>query len=438
MASALVLEELFERADARFLPELLRAGADSAPEAALAKKLVADRRAWARQQLLAYVDDGCERPGHRRFVKTLLRAAEETNDGELLAHLLVAFDSLITHKLVERRTWLWQEKREGVVRRLRLVTRAPFRSRPRVWKTIHGKRVRVLDKANRDAGPASFSIATRRYLQRRVVRALRSRGASFCAVLVDRDAFEGGKDATLGTTNVDYSLGLAEQMQQLRSYRETRFSIDPRGIEVETDHAPVFREEKIDLPASWLHGDGQLSSALMLPARKLSLPVSTLYAVLAHLKTHREKTGPRALRFELVPGQPPVVVVDPWGLRVQSTGPAYDGDRAETIAVWGRRRLFSLARALPQAQLHAGASVDVSLLGSGLPSIWSVDTGGVRVVLALSGWTTNSFSGVGDKSGARASICSRPAPPSTRASPSASRRCCRRSARARSICSPST
>lgn len=226
--------------------------------------------------------------------------------------------------------------------------------------------------------------------------------SSWGCVVVERDAFAGGTDATLGSTNVDYSLGLAEQMQRLRTYRETRFAIDPGGIEVETGDLPVHREEKIALPSSWLRGFGQLSAALMLPARRLRLPVATLYAVLAHLQTHREKTGPRALRFELVPGKAPAILVEPWGLRVDSGGPVYEGDRAETIAVWGRRRLLSLARALPLAQLAGGAGgghVDVSLLGSGLPSVWRADLGGVSCVLALSGWTTSSFSGGGDKSG---------------------------------------
>jgi hypothetical protein len=215
--------------------------------------------------------------------------------------------------------------------------------------------------------------------------------ASYGCVYVDRALFAGGNDATLGTTNVDYSMALATQMERLRTYRETRLAIDPRGVEVELDGGDVLREEKIELPSSWLRGFGQLAGALLLPARHVVLPVETVYAILAHLKNHREKTGPRALRFHLEPGKRPVVVVEPWGLRIESTGPVYAGARAEQIAVWGRRRLHALARTLGFAQLHH-ARVDVHLLGHGLPSSWSVDLGGVRFALALSGWTANAWS----------------------------------------------
>lgn len=186
MVSALVLEELCERADARFLPELLRA---SAPEGALARRLVADPRPWARAQLLAYVDDGCDRPGHRRFVKLLLRLAEGRAEGsepasaargpdpELLGHLAHAFDGLIRHRLVERTRWLWQEQRPVSERVSKLVTRVPFRMTQKVWRWDQGLKRRVLVERRRiDQEPARFSLATRRYLQRRVVRALRVLG----------------------------------------------------------------------------------------------------------------------------------------------------------------------------------------------------------------------------------------------------------------------
>ena len=49
--------------------------------------------------------------------------------------------------------------------------------------------------------------------------------------------------------SVDYSLDLFEEFQRLRTYRKTRFAVDPAGFEVATDAAGV-REEKIDLPPS--------------------------------------------------------------------------------------------------------------------------------------------------------------------------------------------
>jgi hypothetical protein len=116
------------------------------------------------------------------------------------------------------------------------------------------------------------------------------------------------------------------------------------------------------------------------------LPVEAVYSILAYLKRHREKTGPRSVRFQLRPGQPPTVVLDPWGVEIPSRGPAFQGERPQEIKLWGRRRLLTLARVLPLCE-----HVEVRLLGSGLPSVWIAHMGDMRLTLALSGWTTNDW-----------------------------------------------
>jgi hypothetical protein len=210
--------------------------------------------------------------------------------------------------------------------------------------------------------------------------------SSYGCLSVDREALRASGDAGLGTTNVDYSLALYEHFQTLRSYRPTRLLVDPKGFEVKVQGLPEYREEKIDLPPSWLRGFGQLSAAMALPVRRVTLPVEVIYALLAWLGRHREKQGPRSIRFRLAPGKPPVVVLDPWGVELVSRGPVYPGERAEEIKVWGRRRLFALARTLPIAERF-----EVGLLGSGLPSFWVAHMGEMRFTLALSGWTRNDW-----------------------------------------------
>lgn len=212
--------------------------------------------------------------------------------------------------------------------------------------------------------------------------------SSYAALFVDRGSFVGAQDAALGTTNVDYSLALYDHFQSLRSYRPTRLEVDPRGFEVKVESHGGYREEKIDLPPSWLRGFGQISAATGLPGTRVTLDVGTVYSVLAFLRRHREKEGPRAIELRLVRGQRPVLVLQPWGKTIESAGPIWEGERDETIRIWGRRRLFALARALPLA-----SRVDVHLLGTGLPSIWSLHLGEMRLVLALSGWTANDWSG---------------------------------------------
>ena len=126
--------------------------------------------------------------------------------------------------------------------------------------------------------------------------------ASYGCLSVDRSAFKGADHAQLGTTNVDYSLALFDHFQTLRTYRPTRLLVDPEGFEVRTASAGGLREEKIDLPASWLRGFGQLQAAMALPARRVELSVDVVYSLLAYLTRHREKTGPRAPDFRRILG----------------------------------------------------------------------------------------------------------------------------------------
>jgi len=208
--------------------------------------------------------------------------------------------------------------------------------------------------------------------------------SSYGCLSVDRGAFRGVGEAGLGTTNVDYSLALYDHFQTLRSYRRTRLLVDPTGFEVAA--ASSLREEKIDLPSSWLRGFGQLQAAMTRPGERVALSIPALYSLLSVLKRRREKSGPRSLKFQLIPGKSPKIVVEPWGIEVSSDGAPYQGPRALEIKVWGRRRLLTLARLLPLAD-----SVEVVLLGTGLPSMWIVRMGELRFVLSLSGWTANDF-----------------------------------------------
>lgn len=212
--------------------------------------------------------------------------------------------------------------------------------------------------------------------------------SSYGCLTVDRSAFDRERDVALGTTNVDYSWSLYEHFQQMRSYRETRLLVDPSGFEVRgAADSDGYREEKIDLPPSWLRGFMQLQAAMSLPMRRVRIGREGLYNILAYLKRHRAARSPRAIRFELEPGRPPMAVLEPWDQRVPLGDAPYDGPKAEIIRIWGRDRLRVLARLLPILD-----SADVYLLGTGLPSFWSIRSGPIRLTLGLSGWTANDWS----------------------------------------------
>lgn len=211
--------------------------------------------------------------------------------------------------------------------------------------------------------------------------------SSYGRLTINReDGFSKTDSIQFGTTNIDYSWDLYNHFQRLRTYRQTIFRVDTHGFEIQSKGSETYREEKIDLPKGWLRGFMQIQAAMGLPKRKVSLTREAVYSLLAWLKDHREKTGPRAIRFDLVPGKAPKMVLEPWEKPVHSHGTIYDGPVGEPVRIWGRRRLLALSRLLPLTD-----GIDVYLLGSGFPSFWLVKMGEMRFTLALSGWTSNDW-----------------------------------------------
>jgi hypothetical protein len=203
----------------------------------------------------------------------------------------------------------------------------------------------------------------------------------------DHETFKSIGDIAYGTTNIDYSHTLYDEFQKIRSYRTTSLAIDPSGFQVQTSGEELYREEKIDLPDSWVRGFLQVSSAMALPAHVVDLHPVDMHNILARLAARKERHGPRSLRFFLEPGNPVRVLIEPWGEVLSFRRSVYRGSAAAEIRLWGRRRLAILARALPLAK-----SVRLHLLGTGLPSFAVVDYGGLRFTLGLSGWTANDWS----------------------------------------------
>src|SRR5262249_28675851 len=107
------------------------------------------------------------------------------------------------------------------------------------------------------------------------------------------------------------------------------------------------------------------------------------------LRRRKARTSPRALRYELVPGQRVRAVFEPWEHVIELTETAaFDGPRPLTVRTWGRDRLRVLARLIPVCR-----RVDVYRAGSGLRSIYVRDLGALLFTRALSGWTDNDWAG---------------------------------------------
>ena len=215
--------------------------------------------------------------------------------------------------------------------------------------------------------------------------------SSYGRLSAEFDMFQNVGEFACGTTNIDYSAGLYDEFQKIRSYKTTRFEIDPRGFDVKTTGEAAYKEVKIDLPDSWVRGFLQVSSAMSLPATSFDLHPMDIHNLCLVLRRNKELVGPRAMRYCLEPGAPVRVVFEPWGIEVECPRSIFKGDRADEIRVWGRRRIHILERLVPVARKFT-----VHLLGHGMPSFYVADLGDMSFTLGLSGWTANDWSTAGN------------------------------------------
>lgn len=215
--------------------------------------------------------------------------------------------------------------------------------------------------------------------------------SSYGKLSCDYSVFGAISEQACGTTNIDYSAALYNEFQKIRDYKKTQFAIDPAGFEVASGNEDNYREEKIDLPESWVRGFLQVSSAMTLPMKTVELHPMDVHNICFMLRRRKERQGPRSLRFILKPGQPLKIVFEPWNQELNCPRSAYHGREEDEIRIWGRRRLLILERLIPIATRFT-----VHLLGSGLPSFFVADLGPMRFTLGLSGWTANDWSRMGN------------------------------------------
>ena len=211
---------------------------------------------------------------------------------------------------------------------------------------------------------------------------------AYARLAFDRAAFRLDGEPVCGTTNIDFSQALFDGVQQMRSYRETRLSVGREAVRVTTANAGDVLEKRIRIPDSWLRGFLQVQSATTLPLDAFTLQPIDLYNLLRHLRLHGDRKGRRrGLRIELVPGERPRLVLEPWETVLPTEGTPYKGRAPRVVRVWGRRRLLLLRRMLPFLE-----RIDVFLLGSGLPSFWVCRAGDATLTLGLTGFTAANWS----------------------------------------------
>ncbi len=199
------------------------------------------------------------------------------------------------------------------------------------------------------------------------------------SALVDAD-HAGDTGRAYGTTFAHLDAAAFAAITRIRSYRATTLEFAPAAT-------PLAANRMV--PVKWLRAFGQMQAASLLAADRFTLSPVDLYNVLLALRMRKAKAPPRGLRYELVPGERPRLVLEPWDLVVHGNGGVYTGSAPRVIRTWGRNRLNVLARVLPHAK-----SVTVSVAGQGLPALYSVDLGDATFSLALSGWTDAGWAGI--------------------------------------------
>ncbi|HRH44377.1 MAG TPA: hypothetical protein PKY82_22270 [Pyrinomonadaceae bacterium] len=205
------------------------------------------------------------------------------------------------------------------------------------------------------------------------------------------EVFENVKEFACGTTNIDYSAALYDEFQKIRTYKTTKFEIDPSGFEVSTTNEDAFKEVKIDLPDSWVRGFLQVSSAMSLPTISFDLHPLDVHNICFMLRRYKERQSPRGMRYILKPNEPVKIIFEPWNFEITCARTRFTGTEEHDIRVWGRRRLLILERLISVSKKFT-----VHLLGTGLPSFYLADLGDMEFTLGLSGWTANDWSSAGN------------------------------------------
>ncbi len=203
--------------------------------------------------------------------------------------------------------------------------------------------------------------------------------SAYARLHLHADAYE-SSEMSPGTTHIPLDGDVVGALGRVRSYRTTTLRLGS---------ASGGEAKARKVPYRWARAFAQVQAASTLPAAVFQIAPVDLYNVLLTLRMQKAKKPPRALRYELVPGEAPRLVLEPWDLVLQGHGGTYEGDRPMVVRTWGRRRLQVLSRLLPHAK-----SVQVMLFGAGLPAYYVIDLGDASLTLALSGWTDAGWAGV--------------------------------------------
>lgn len=202
---------------------------------------------------------------------------------------------------------------------------------------------------------------------------------------IPMEEFEMLKEPKLGTTNIDFSLKLAREMERFRTYTDVTLSINPEGFTVDSEVMPEHLEKKIDLPESWIKGFNQVSCAASLKGVDIELSPVDMYDICAFMRRNKAHESPRYMKWILKPGEKVKIVFEPFHTEF-TLNAVYNGKKAREEKIWGRRRWLVMEKLIPLAR-----SFRVRLLGFGMPHFIIADLGCMKMTVGFSSWTANDW-----------------------------------------------
>jgi hypothetical protein len=214
--------------------------------------------------------------------------------------------------------------------------------------------------------------------------------SAYAALIVEPTVFELAGETAFGTTNIDFTAWLWGALDEMRTSRTTWFRVGAAGAELTTSGAGGRFEQKVEIPDAWVRGFLQVQGAMALPGTRLGARPVDLLAAIRFLKFNKARISPRALRYELEPGQFARLVIEPWEHVVPLVDAVHGYTEKRLIRTWGRRRLRLLEPLLPFAE-----GVDVYLKGRALPSFYAVKLPGMTFILGLSAHADAGFGSSG-------------------------------------------
>ncbi len=190
------------------------------------------------------------------------------------------------------------------------------------------------------------------------------------------------REAAHGSATLSVDEAFISRLERMRSWQ-------PVALDASNQDSLAGASATRQVPWAWLRNFVQVQSAATLPATVAELAPIDLYNLLFVLRTQAARKPPRGLRFELVPGAQPRLVVEPFDIVLECHGAPYTGPAPKVVRIFGRQRLLSLMRALPHVK-----SARVHLMGAGLPVFWALDFGPGRGSLTVghTGWTDSGWS----------------------------------------------